>query len=385
MTSTTVMDHRELSDPKVSEVNDLLKSVNQTTHVQSLLKTNKLIWKLEPNPSDPDAPIIRPVLVERKTGKEQDTGSWLTLMFPPVEMSFLRVGAENIIKYSDGLESAAITLKPRSYEDADEDCRKRYKDYYDSVQELKLFFHRDLAAFLVENLDKHAYFSPKQMLTLQKLKQSNTNKANEKVLEWIEDDQNKSIYEYKIGVGKKKMFGFIGQGEQNIEKADLYDGSGQLSAWLKENPEKKFQMCQIFRPDGSELPLNEFKTINDEKGIFSLTIGVGRLNKSKYAGGGLSIISALSRCQVIVNGKPYGSSGVSTTNAVNVFDVLNNTSSSSAATPVAINLTATMPEHKASSDMREQLKKRGGKGMHSDQPKKRNKIKSDPTVVSDEE
>ena len=58
---------------------------------------------------------------------------------------------------------------------------------------------------------------------------------------------------------------------------------------------------------------------------------------------------------------------------------------STAATPVAINLTATMPEHKASSDMREQLKKRGGKGLHSEPSKKKSKIKSDPTVVSDEE
>lgn len=377
---STIMEHQELTAVQLDKINDLMASANPSTHASKIAEN--LVWKLQVNPADPELPHIFPGM---KGVATEDPNNGITIMMPAIKPSFACVDAKTVSRFSDGVDSTTITFKPIMIENSSSSEIETFKNYFDAWKILKKFFCEDLAKFLVDNIDKHGYFAQKQTSTLQKCIKQSKESAYEKVIDWITDGDYKTIHEYKPGYAKKKLIGNCKSG-QKTEEANEYDSSGAFSAYLNANADKQFQYCDIYCPDGSKLPLSEFSKVHTTDGVFSSVIWIRGLNKSKYAGGGLSIVSTLKRLQIISNGIPYGSGGGSgsSANAINVFDILSNKDSTESV-PVSVNITGTSGNStiKMASEAREALKKRPAKTSLSEKQKK--KIKSDPTIASEDE
>ena len=375
------MEHQELTGSQLSQINDLMANANSKTHASKIAKD--LVWKLKANPADAELPHIYPGI--KGVSSNDDHKNGITVMMPAVKPMFACVDSQSILRLTKKMEESAITFKPILLKNSSDEEQKTFKDYFNAWKALKKFFSDDLAKFLVDNIENHGYFGPKQVATLQKLLKQSKESAYEKVIDWITDEDYKTIHEYNPGYCKKKLFGDC-KGGQNVEEADEYDSSGAFSGYLAANSDKQFQCCDIYCPDGSKLPLSEFSNVHTTDGIFSSVIWIRGLNKSKYSGGGLSIVTVLKRLQIISNGIPFGSGGGNgpKANSINVFDILSNKDTTETV-PVSVNITGASSNStiKMASDARDNMKKRTTKSTLSEKAKK--KIKSEATIASEDE
>jgi hypothetical protein len=322
MADTRSFEHRDLSDAQIATISEAMRKLPGS--LLAKLETHDPVWVIGDASSDPKKkqyPPIIPQFRDKATGEITVKPDGIEFTLPPAPGAYMALDADFVYTREEGKLPLFLRFNTKKLCDLSAEEKTRFADYVQALTVMDTFFSVDLATILVNNLDKHGYFTAKQTAQLQKL---STDKAIAKATDWISDESYKSIFQLNLAKHDRKLFMPHVEGKsRNAELAFQYGGEVYKDI-LDNNPDLAFRKFQIAGPTGTEIPITEFKHLHNTNSIWCVTMRVMRLNySSSYTT--TSVTTALLKVQLINNGEPYMHPNQDAEDApVDVFGLLDN-------------------------------------------------------------
>lgn len=322
MADSRSFEHRDLSDAQVAMISKELRKLPGS--LLAKLETHDPVWVIGEASSDPKKkqyPPIIPQFRNKATGEIINKPDGMEFTLPPAPGAYMALDADFVYERDKGKLPLFLRVNTKKLSAMTEEEKTRFADYVTVLTKMETFFSVDLATILVNNLDKHSYFTAKQTAQLQKL---GTDKAIAKAIDWISDESYTSIFQLNLAKNDRKLFMPHEEGKPRNEELAFQYGGEVFKEILDNNKDVVFRGFNITGPTGAQIPITDFKHIHNTNSIWCVTTRIMRLNySSSYAT--TSVITALLKLQLINNGEPYTHPDRDAEDApVDVFGLLDN-------------------------------------------------------------